>query len=68
MNNYVAALLLEREGYLRRGRQDRVAMIDEALRDIGFEHDYLTTPVETASVQPNVETTTRKKPTPRKKG
>ena len=68
MNNYVAALLLEREGYLRRGRQDRVAMIDQALRDIGFEHDYLTTPVETASVQPIVETTTRKKPTQRKKG
>jgi hypothetical protein len=53
---------------LRRGRQDRVAMIDQALRDIGFEHDYLTTPVETASVQPIVETTTRKKPTRRKKG
>jgi len=67
MNNYVAALLHEREGYLRRGRHDRVAMIDQALRDIGFEHDYLPTTVETASVDLDVETTAKKKPTRRVK-
>lgn len=64
MNNYVAALLLEREGYLRRGRQDRVAMIDDVLRSLGHVVDV----VETSSIEPDVETTTRKKPTRRKKG
>jgi hypothetical protein len=64
MNNYIAALLLERRGYVMRGRHDRVAMVDDVLRSLGHVVDV----VETASIEPDVETTTRKKPTRRKKG
>lgn len=64
MNSHVAALLIEREGYIRRGRSDRVAMVDEVLRTLGCEIGN----IETTSVSPNQETTTRKKPSRRKKG
>lgn len=62
MNNIVAALLLEREGYVARGRVDRVRMVDDVLRSLGYVVD-----VETASVDVDVETTSRKKPHRRKK-
>lgn len=59
MSTEVEALLIEREGYLRRGLRDRVAQVDAQLAQFGFA-------VESASVQPAVETASRAKPRPRK--
>ena len=67
-SNYLDALLTERAGYERRGLTDRVRQIDAALRDIGFEHKYLTTPVETATAVPQTETAALPKARTRKKG
>lgn len=36
MNKQIEALLIEREGYVRRGKQDRVKAVDEALRQLGY--------------------------------
>jgi hypothetical protein len=45
----VEALLIEREGYLRRGLKDRVAQVDEILkRDFNVA-------VETATAEPETE-------------
>ena len=60
-NSTVQALLTERIGYERRGRLDRVAQLDALLARMGVT-------VETASIEPQTETATRKKPTKRKKG
>ena len=57
----IQALRLERIGYVQRGRMDRVADVDALLLRLGAE-------VETASIQPQVETAARQKPTRRKKG
>jgi hypothetical protein len=57
----ISALLTERLGYVRRNLPDRVAEVDARLAALGHE-------IETASVQPQVETAARKKPTKRKKG
>jgi len=67
MNKQIDALLQEREGYAKRNLPKRVEAVDVALRELGFEHKYLTN-IESASVSIDVETTTRKKPTKRKKG
>ena len=67
MNKQIDALLQERAGYIARNLPKRVEAIDVALRELGFEHKYLTN-IESASVSIDVETTTRKKPTKRKKG
>jgi hypothetical protein len=64
MNHHIAALLLERDGYIARGLHDRVAMVNDVLRSLGHVVDV----VETSSIEHDVETTTRKKPTRRKKG
>lgn len=58
MNTAVEALLLEREGYLRRGLKDRVAQVDAQLAHFGIA-------VETASAVPKAETASRSKPKPR---
>jgi hypothetical protein len=42
MNKQIDALLFEREGYLRRGLKDRVKAVDAALRELGFDHKYMT--------------------------
>jgi hypothetical protein len=60
VNNIVAALLLEREGYVARGRVDRVRMVDDVLRSLGYV-------VETTSLSVDVETTSRDKPRRRRK-
>lgn len=60
-NSTVQALLIERIGYERRGRLDRVAQLDALLARMGVA-------VETASIEPQVETAARKKPARRKKG
>ena len=58
MNTDVEALLIEREGYLRRGLKDRVAQVDAQLASFGVA-------VETASIEPKKETASRSKPKPR---
>jgi uncharacterized protein (UPF0335 family) len=55
MKNHVEALLVERAGYERRGLKDRVKAVDAALREVGFDHKYMSDEVETASVEPVVE-------------
>jgi uncharacterized protein (UPF0335 family) len=55
MKNHVEALLVERAGYERRGLKDRVKAVDAALREVGFDHKYMTDDIETASVEPVVE-------------
>jgi hypothetical protein len=58
----IHALLIERIGYLRRGRHDRVALVDDQLRALG-----VTLPIESAAVDHHAETATREKPTRRRK-
>lgn len=58
MNAEVEALLIEREGYVRRGLNNRVAQVDAELAKFGIA-------TETASVAPKVETASRAKPKPR---
>lgn len=57
----IQSLRLERSGYVQRGRMDRVADVDAVLLQLGAE-------IETASIEPQVETAARKKPAKRKKG
>ena len=58
MNNQIEALLVEREGYERRGLKDRVKACDAALRALG--HSAKTPEVETATIEPVTERATRK--------
>jgi hypothetical protein len=58
----IAALLEERRGYVARRLADRVAAVDTALAAL----NYAVT--ETATIEPQPETATRKKPTRRTKG
>jgi hypothetical protein len=67
-SKYIDALLFERAGYEKRGLTDRVRAIDAALREIGFDHKYLSTPVETATAVPQAETAALPKTRARKKG
>lgn len=60
MNKQIQALLTEREGYERRGLKDRIKAVDAALRELGFDHKYMTDETETASVEPATEHTVRK--------
>jgi len=55
-SKYIQALLAERAGYESRRLPERVKAVDAALRELGFEHKYMTQPVtETAAVEPAVE-------------
>jgi len=58
----VAALLAERRGYVARGLTDRVAAVDAALAALNYHV------AETATIEPQTETATRKKPLRRRKG
>jgi len=49
----IQSLLEERKGYVARNLPDRVASVDASLRELGFEHKYLTQ--ETATAQPQAE-------------
>jgi len=53
MSSQIEALLIEREGYVRRGLKDRVKQVDDALRELGFENKLMTK--ETSSVEPESE-------------
>lgn len=67
MNKQIEALLVERLGYERRGLKDRVKAVDASLRELGFEHKYLSEPeIETASIEPVAERATRKAVSKRK--
>ncbi len=66
MNKQIEALLIEREGYERRGLKDRIKGVDAALRELGFDHKYMTDEIETASVEPATERTVRKAASKRK--
>jgi hypothetical protein len=60
-SKYITALLVERAGYERRGLVDRIRVVDAALREVGFEHKYLTDVVETATVEPPTERAIQKR-------
>jgi hypothetical protein len=49
----IQSLLEERKGYVARNLPDRVASVDASLRELGFEHKYLTQ--ETATAVPQTE-------------
>jgi hypothetical protein len=67
MKNQIEALLIERAGYEMRGLKDRIKAVDAALRELGFEHKYLSEPeIETATIQPVAERATRKAASKRK--
>ena len=56
MKNYIESLLVERAGYERRGLKDRVKAVDAALREVGFDHKYMSEPeIEIAAIEPVVE-------------
>lgn len=67
-SSLIDALLTERAGYVQRGLKDRVAQIDACLRDLGYESKQASTPVETATAVPQVETAALPKTRTRKKG
>ena len=53
MKNFIESLLVERAGYERRGLKDRVKAVDAALREVGFDHKYMSEPeIETAAIEP----------------
>jgi len=58
MNKQIEALLVEREGYVRRGLKDRVAAVDSVLNALGYKSK--SSEIETASVEPATERTVRK--------
>lgn len=49
----IEALLIEREGYVRRNLPDRVKQVDDALRQAGYTK--ASAIVETATAEPVVE-------------
>lgn len=53
-NSYLVALLEERRGYVVRGLKDRVAQVDKIIARYGLAVE--TEPIETASVENEVET------------
>ena len=64
MNKQIDALLIEREGYVRRGLKDRVKACDDALAALGYKSKAVE--VETAAVEPVAERATRKAASKRK--
>ena len=58
MRKQIEALLVEREGYVRRGLKDRVKACDDALIALG--HSVKTPEIETATIEPVAERATRK--------
>ena len=64
MNKQIDALLIEREGYVRRGLKDRVKACDDALAALGYKSKVAE--VETTAVEPVAERATRKAASKRK--
>lgn len=65
MNKNIQALLHERAGYLARNLPARIKAVDEALRELGFEHKLMTK--ETATAEPQEERASIAPPAKRKK-
>jgi hypothetical protein len=63
MNKHIQTLLIERDGYRRRGLIERVEAVDEALAALG----YRAIDIETMTVEPSTEQAKRKSPRRRKK-
>ena len=57
MTKQIDALLVERAGYIARKLPKRVESVDAALRELGFDHKYMSqeTQTETATIEPDVE-------------
>ena len=56
MNEQIAALIIEREGYMRRGLKDRVKQVDAVLDALGYKAPRSDkSQVETAAVEHDVE-------------
>jgi hypothetical protein len=53
MSKLIESLLAERAGYEKRNLPNRVKAVDEALRELGYDHKYMTT--ETATAVPDEE-------------
>ena len=70
MNKQIEALLQERAGYIKRNLPKRVEAVDAALRELGFDHKYMTSEpsIETATAEPDVERATMPKTRRRKNG
>jgi heme-binding NEAT domain protein len=65
-SKYIDALLAERAGYERRRLPERVKAVDAVLRELGYDHKYMTqSGVETAAVEPAVEVAAEPKRTKR---
>jgi len=56
MNKMIEALLIERQGYERKGLKDRVKAVDVVLRELGFEQGS----VEVAAVEPEERAVVKK--------
>lgn len=52
MNKHIESLLVEREGYVRRNKPDRVKEVDAQLRALGYEK---VAQVEAATIEPDTE-------------
>lgn len=65
MNKNIQALLQERAGYTRRNLPARIKAVDDALRELGFEHKLMTK--ETATAEPQEERASIAPPAKRKK-
>ena len=53
MSSEIEALLVEREGYVRRGLKDRAKQVDDALSALGYKQN--APKQETATVEPEAE-------------
>lgn len=60
MNKWIDALLIEREGYVRKGWKESVEQVDAALRGLGYQDAHMPD-VELASVEPVTETSVLKR-------
>lgn len=60
MSAKIEGLLIEREGYVRRGLKDRVAAVDAELSALGYKRAKAEPAVETAAAAPAPETAAAK--------
>jgi len=68
MSKLIETLLLEREGYARRGLKDRVKQVDDSLAELGYVHKYAEkySEKESASIAPEAERAVTPRVTKRK--
>ena len=64
MSKLIASLLVERAGYVRRGKKDRVKQVDESLAELGYVQKHSET--ESASIEPETERAVTPRVTKRK--